>query len=57
MPVLRISDVPLDGRRRVEVTWQDGLVLQKAVATFTYQAGDQDGEKVHWCTKRPIPGG
>ena len=48
MPVLRISDVPLDGRRRVEVTWQDGLVPQKAVATFAYQAGDQDGEKVRW---------
>ena len=48
MPVLRISDVPLDGRRRVEVTWQDGLVPQKAVAIFAYQAGDQDGEKVRW---------
>ena len=48
MPVLRISDVPLDGRRRVEVTWQDGLVPQKAVATFAYPAGDQDGEKVRW---------
>ena len=48
MPVLRISDVPLDGRRRVEVTWHDGLVPQKAVATFAYQAGDQDGEKVRW---------
>ena len=48
MPVLRISDVPLDGRRRVEVTWQDGLVPQKAVATFPYRAGDQDGEKVRW---------
>ena len=48
MPVLRISDVPLDGRRRVEVTWQDGLVPQKAVASFAYRAGDQDGEKVRW---------
>ena len=48
MPVLRISDVPLDGRRRVEVTWHDGLVPQKAVATFAYPAADQDGEKVRW---------
>ena len=48
MPVLRISDVPLDGRRRVEVTWHDGLVPQKTVATFAYPAGDQNGEKVRW---------
>ena len=34
-PVLRISDVPTaDGKRRVEVTWQDGPARQVTVSTF-----------------------
>ena len=49
MPVLRISDVPLGGgRRRVEVTWQDGPARQVVVSTFAYQAGDAEAEKVRW---------
>ena len=52
MPVLRISDVPLDGRRRVEVTWQDGLLPQKAVATFGYPGGDAG-----WGEGPLVPGG
>jgi tetratricopeptide (TPR) repeat protein len=49
VPVLRISDVPLDGgARRVEMTWQDGPARKKTVATFTYRAGDQDAEQVRW---------
>ena len=47
-PVLRISDVPSGGARRVEVTWQDGPARQMTVSTFSYQASDQDGEKVRW---------
>ena len=48
MPVLRISDVPSGGARRVEVTWQDGPARQMTVSTFSYQAGEPDAEKVRW---------
>ena len=49
MPVLRINDVPLgDGRRRVEVSWQDGAARQVAVSSVAYQVGGQDAEKVRW---------
>jgi tetratricopeptide (TPR) repeat protein len=49
MPVLRVSDVPLDaGGRRVEVTWQDGPARRAAVATFAYQADWQEAEQVRW---------
>ncbi len=48
-PVLRISDEPTaDGKRRVEVTWQDGPARQAVVSTFCYRAGEQDAEKVRW---------
>src|ERR1035438_6093702 len=47
-PVLRTSDVPSGGARRVEVTWQDGPARQAAVSTFAYQAGEQDAEKIRW---------
>jgi tetratricopeptide (TPR) repeat protein len=48
MPVLRISDLPLGDKRRVEVTWQDGDARQVAVSSFAYQVGDQDAERVRW---------
>jgi hypothetical protein len=49
MPVLRVSDIPLDsGRRRVEVTWHDGAARRAAVATFAYQAGEREAEQVRW---------
>lgn len=49
MPLLRISDVPLgEGRRRVEVTWQDGSVRQVAVSSFAYQMGESEAEKIRW---------
>ena len=49
VPVLRVSDVPLDsGRRRVEVTWQDGAARRVAVATFDYQADGREAEQVRW---------
>ena len=47
-PVLRISDVPSGGARRVEVTWQDGAARQAVVSTFGYRAGGADAEKVRW---------
>ncbi len=47
-PVLRISDVPLGGQRRVEVSWQDGPARQVAASVFTYQVGGADAEKVRW---------
>ena len=47
-PVLRISDVPSGGARRVEVIWQDGPARQAVVSTFAYQAGEADAEKVRW---------
>ncbi|HTS98956.1 MAG TPA: tetratricopeptide repeat protein [Streptosporangiaceae bacterium] len=47
-PVLRITDVPLGGQRRVEVSWQDGPVRQVAASVFTYQVGGADAEKVRW---------
>ena len=46
--MLRISDVPSGGARRVEVTWQDDLAHQAVVSTFAYQADEQDAEKVRW---------
>ena len=48
--MLRINDVPLGdhGRRRVEVSWQDGPARQVAVSTFTYQVAEADAEKVRW---------
>jgi tetratricopeptide (TPR) repeat protein len=49
MPVLRISDVPLDGgARRVEVTWQDGQARRVAVSSFNYRADDREAERVRW---------
>jgi tetratricopeptide (TPR) repeat protein len=50
MPVLQVSDIPLDsGRRRVEVTWrQDGAAPRAAVSTFAYRAGEQEAEKIRW---------
>jgi tetratricopeptide (TPR) repeat protein len=48
MPVLRISDLPLGGGRRVDVTWQDGAVRQVAVSSFSYQVGGREAEKVRW---------
>jgi len=47
--VLRINDVPLgEGRRRVEVSWQDGPARQVAVSSFAYQVSDAEAEKVRW---------
>ena len=50
MPVLRISDVPVEtGRHRVEVAWQqDRAAPQVAASTFAYQVGRQDAEKIRW---------
>lgn len=49
VPVLRVSDVPLDGgARRVEVTWQDGPSRRAAVTTFGYQAHQAEAEHVRW---------
>jgi tetratricopeptide (TPR) repeat protein len=49
MPVLRISDVPLDGgARRVELTWQDGQARRAAVSSFNYRADDREAERVRW---------
>ena len=48
MPVLRVSDVPLGGGRRVEVTWQDGAARRAAVATFDYEADQGEAERVRW---------
>ncbi len=49
MPVLRISDVPLEGgARRVEVTWQDGQARRTAVSSFAYRADDREAERVRW---------
>jgi hypothetical protein len=47
-PVLRISDEPSAGTRRVEITWQDGPARQAVVSTFAYRAGEVDAEKVRW---------
>jgi tetratricopeptide (TPR) repeat protein len=46
--LLRISDVPLGGTRRVKVTWQDGVARRAAVATFGYQADQAEAEQVRW---------
>ena len=48
MAVLRITDIPVGGGRRVEVSWQDGAARQVAVSSFSYQGGGQDAEKVRW---------
>ena len=49
MQVLRVSDVPLGGgRRRVEVTWQDGAARRLAVSTFAYQTDPQEEERIRW---------
>jgi hypothetical protein len=48
MPVLRISDVPVGGGRRVEVIWQDGAARRAAVSSFTYQADQGEAERVRW---------
>jgi tetratricopeptide (TPR) repeat protein len=49
MPLLRISDVPVDGvRRRVSVTWEDGVDRLVAASSFGYQLGAQDAEKIRW---------
>ena len=48
MLVLRVSDVPFGGGRRVEVTWQDGAARRSAVSTFAYQADQGNAERVRW---------
>jgi tetratricopeptide (TPR) repeat protein len=45
---MRVSDLPLEGRRRVEVTWQDGPARRAAVATFSYEADGREAEQVRW---------
>jgi tetratricopeptide (TPR) repeat protein len=51
MPELRISDIPRlpgQGGRRVEVTWQDGLVRRAATAEIGAGADERDGELARW---------
>jgi tetratricopeptide (TPR) repeat protein len=50
MPELRVSDLSAgsDGRRRVQVTWQDGAVRRVAVAEFDERDDDSDGERIRW---------
>ena len=36
------------GRRRVEVTWQDGTQRAAAVSDFDYQVGHSDAETIRW---------
>ena len=50
MPELRISDLSAGsgGRRRVQVSWQDGAARRVAVAEFDEPDGDSDGERIRW---------
>ena len=48
VPVLRVSDVPVSGVRRVEVTWQDGAARRTVVSSFAYQADGREAEQVRW---------
>ena len=50
MPELRISDLSAgtDGRRRVQVTWQDGMVRRVAMAEFDERPDDSDRERIRW---------
>jgi hypothetical protein len=47
---LRISDIPggAAGRRRVELTWQDGAARRAAVAEVAGLPGGGEGERVRW---------
>jgi tetratricopeptide (TPR) repeat protein len=49
MPVLQVTDIPVGAdRRQVKVTWQDGAARRAATATFAYQVGAQEAEKIRW---------
>jgi len=50
MPELRISDLPTgtDGRRRVQVTWQEGAARRVAVTEFDERDDDSDRERIRW---------